>query len=79
MKVRGYARKHHGKHSGGVGKTLGTNSREQWQRGRALLGTGGEESNGKGGRILVDFGRIIDQDILNQIVYRLQILVREWT
>ena len=39
---------------------------------KGLLEVGSEEVNGEGGRILVGFGRTIDQDALNQmsIVYK---------
>lgn len=73
MKIGGYARQHYGKHSGMVGKTSGTSSREQRQK-RGLLGVGGEKVNGICGRILVGFERTTDQDVLNQV----SIFYRYW-
>lgn len=69
--IRGYGRRHYGKHSGGVKKTLGTFSRARAKKGE-LLKAGDKEVNRKGGRFLVDFGRTISQDVLNRmsIVYR---------
>lgn len=70
---KGYAGKHYGKHSGRVRKTLGTNSREQWQKG-GLLEIGGEEVSGKGfGWFWGDHRSRCPEPV----VYRLQVLVRE--
>ena len=78
MRIRGYERRHDGKHSGGVRKTLGTSSREQGRKGGELLK---QEIKKSIERRLVagGFWKDIESIKMSQTgVYRLQVLTKEW-